>query len=186
MVSSIRDFDPLLKRKAQTRVVTTASAAEPVISSGRASPIRISVGRTHIRADATGGAAALGRNLNEAFRELSENFQWFTDQLDGYLPQDLKEALIPTFMKSQEYCPVGPTGNLKASGFLEVEGFRGGARAVIGYGKGGDPFYAIYVHEVPATHDPPTTDKFLQKALDEDYYAILQRVTEAVKIRTGG
>lgn len=184
MASSIRDFDPLLKRKAQTHTVASATPAPTITSSGKVSPIKLSVGRTHIRATAEGPAAVLGRNLNKAFSELSANLAWFTDQLEGYLPQDLMEAMLPTFNKSKEYCPKD-TGRLVASAFMEMEGFRGGARVVMGYGRGDNPVYSIYVHELPATHAPPTRYKFLQAAVEEDYYTILQRATDRVQARFG-
>lgn len=153
-------------------------------SSRSMTPIKIGVGKQNIRVDATGSAATLGRQANAAFSEIADNLQWFVNQLEGYLPEDLRWAMEPTFELSQKYCPV-ETGDLLASGYLEVEGFRGGARVEIGYGKNNFPDYAIYVHEMPHYHVPPTSDKFLQKAIDEDYYNILQRVTDSVKARSG-
>ncbi len=148
-------------------------------------PIRFAVGRTNIRnIDLSAGAAA-GRELNDAFTSMAKDFGWYVDQLEGFLPEDLKSALEPTFELSQEYVPV-QTGDLKESGYLEVESFRNGARVEMGYGRNGIPDYAIHVHEDTfAQHAEPTRAKFLQAAVDEDYNNILQRVTDSLRMRTG-
>lgn len=146
---------------------------------------KISVGARNIRVSDDSSAAALGRGLAAAFSEISDNLQWFCDQLDGYLPQDLEDALQPTFELSQVYVP-RLTNALAESGYIATESFRGGARVEIGYGKGGIPDYAIYVHEMPYHHAAPTKDHFLLDALNEDYFNIIQRVTDNVKARVGG
>lgn len=145
-------------------------------------PLRAAVGKINVRVSDTSSGAELSKQLNDAFRTLSQDFGWYIDQLEGYLPEDLYNALEPTFIKSQGLVPVDK-GDLKASGYLEMEPFRGGARAEIGYGRNNTPEYAIFVHEVPAEHKSPTRDKFLQVPLEEDYHDILQRVTDSVKMR---
>lgn len=194
---SIRDHDPLFQRAARRQKRAEAGGkrkkgsievAPRSKTDGKirgAIPIKLGVGKTQFKIDDKGSAATLGRDLNRAFDEIAKNFRWFVDQLEGYLPQDLENAVKPTFELSQYYCPVD-TGTLKASGYLVVEGFRGGARVEMGYGKGGSPDYAIYVHEMPFQHAAPTSNKFLERAVDEDYYNILQRVTDNVRIRVGG
>ncbi len=148
-------------------------------------PIKISIGRQNIRTVEAGSAAELGRNLKSAFDDLAGNLGWFTNQLEGFLPQDLADALGPTLVLAKVYVPKD-TGDLEASGYVAHQRFRGGARAEIGFGRHGQPDYAIYVHEMPFRHAAPTRDKFLQVAIDEDYYNILQRVTDSVRIRFGG
>jgi hypothetical protein len=98
----------------------------------------------------------------------------------------LYDALKPTFDKSQKYVPVA-TGDLKASGYLQVQR-QGALRAYvaeIGYGRGGFPSYAIYVHETPIFHKAPTRWKFLQAALEEDSNEIRRRITDGFKIASG-
>lgn len=149
-------------------------------------PIRLAVGSTNIRMSDTSSAAALGRGLNAAFKELGENFRWYVNQLEGFLPEDMLAALEPTFDKSQELVPVD-TGDLKDSGYLEVEAFRGNVRVEMGYGRNNFPDYAIFVHEnLEARHAAPTQAKFLEQPVNEDYYAIIQRLTDRIKIRMGG
>lgn len=146
-------------------------------------PISIGINPRNIRVS-EGSAADLERGLRAAFSEIAKDFGAYVNKLEGFLPEDLKEALQPTFDKSQEIVPVD-TGELKASGYLEVEQYRNGARVEIGYGRGGFPPYAVAVHEIPAFHQPPTRDKFLQGPIEEDYFDIIMRVTERVKARSG-
>lgn len=149
-------------------------------------PMRLSVGRTNIRVTDDSSAASLGRGLNAAFGELVENFRWYVNQLEGFLPEDMLAAMQPTFEKSQEWCPKDK-GTLVESGYLEVESFRGSIRVEMGYGRNDSPDYAIYVHEmVDFHHEEPTRAKWLQAAVDEDYYKIIQEVTDRIKIRVGG
>jgi hypothetical protein len=95
------------------------------------------------------------------------------------LPESMVEALQPTLELSQEYCPI-ETGELRASGYVEARG----RTAEIGYGKDGMAPYAVLVHENPKFyHTPPTQSKFLQRAMDEDYFKILGRLVSSVKGR---
>jgi hypothetical protein len=148
-------------------------------------PVKIEIGKRNIRTREVGSAAELGRELKAAMVQVAQDFGFFVDKLEGFLPEDLKSALEPTFELSQVYVPKDK-GVLADSGYLEVVPYRSGARVEIGYGRGGQPPYAIYVHEVPRWHAPPTRDKFLEAAIDEDYYNILQRVTDRVRYRTSG
>ena len=195
---SIRDFDPLLKRidrrtgkrgsvpKGKQRRQGLSSAVPPEVQptgSAGITPIKISVGRSNIVVDGS-SESSLYEGLKDAFGVLAKDLQWYTEQLEGFLPNDLTEALKPTLELSAYYCPKD-TLALVNSRYVATEQYRGGARCEIGYARGGEPHYAIYVHEIPATHDPPTTDKFLQRAIDEDYHNIVQRVTDNLRVRMG-
>lgn len=86
------------------------------------------------------------------------------EQINNATPDALEDALRPVFAESQRLVPVD-TGALKESGFL---GKASDGSVMIGYGIGGDPFYAPYVHEqVQNYHKPPTQAKFLQQPLEE-------------------
>jgi len=146
---------------------------------------KIVIGRTVIKTSESSSSAELGRNLNSSFKEVADNFREFTDKLEGYLPQDLENALEPTLELAKYYTPK-ETGKLVDSGYIAVQGFRGGARVEIGFGKGGDPDYAIYVHEMTGfKHAAPTGAKFLERAVDEDYQGIMDRVAQNILARTG-
>ncbi len=146
--------------------------------------VKIQIGRQNIRQADVSSAADLGRALKEAFTQFSKDLGWFTDQLERVLPEDLMAALEPTFEISQGRVPV-KTGELKESGYLEQVPFRNGVRVEMGYGRNNVPDYAVLVHEGPQAHAPPTSNKYLQGPIDEDYYNIIQRVTDRLKARTG-
>lgn len=131
-------------------------------------PIKLSVGT---RAGHRYNSADLRRQLDR----LTQNFQGLEQHMTTQSPEVLFEALEPTFEKSKTYCPE-KTGALVNSGYLEVRQSKKGAQAEIGYARGGSPHYAIYVHEAPVYHAPPTRWKWLQFALQEDEEQIRQRV----------
>lgn len=184
---SIRDFDPLLKKaaaRAAGKAVKSTASGDLAEHYTARTPIKLSMGARNIKISEQGSAAALGRALNAAFTEIARDFGAFTQQLDGVLVDDCAAALEPTLKLAQFYCPKD-TETLVNSGYLVVESFRGGARAEIGFAKNNKPPYAIYVHEMPYAHTAPTSDKFLQKAVDQDYFNIIQRMTDRVRIRVG-
>jgi hypothetical protein len=105
----------------------------------------------------------------------------------------LYNAMLPTFQKSQVYCPVSPegsrpswsSGELKRSGKLIVQGglekASKNAEVAITYGGNGIPFYAVYVHEIPRRHTPPTRHKFLEAAIKEDMQDIKRRIDDGMR-----
>lgn len=144
----------------------------------------IGVGKRNIRASTNTAEAALGRQTKADMQDIVDGFKDFIAHMENYSPDVLLEALEPTLELSWEYCPVD-SGDLIASSYLEVVDFRGGGRVEMGYARGGKPSYAVYVHEMPYSHEPPTSSKFLQRALDEDYYQILQRLVKGYKTVSG-
>lgn len=143
------------------------------------------MGRVQFRGSfADSSYAALGAQFRESLEAILGNLDDFIAHMDDVSPDILVEALEPIFEKSQEYVPVD-TGDLKSSGYLQARGYRGGARAEIGYGRGGHPDYAIFVHEMPYTHAAPTRAKFLQVAIDEGYSDLLDRIPRLVNQAAG-
>ena len=132
-------------------------------------PLNISVGRKAVRPSVQYGAsqAALRNQLQESLRGVIDNFRTFTAGLEAVMPEILLETLEPTFAKSQIRVP-RLTGELADSGYLEARQGSRSAEVEIGYGRGGKPDYAIFVHEIPAHHEEPTSDKFLQGPIEED------------------
>jgi hypothetical protein len=127
-----------------------------------------------------------GSSLARDIKDLQDNFKAWTLHMSAQSGAVLYNALKPTFDKSQTYVPID-TGDLKKSGYLEVRR-RGLFRAYeveIGYGRGGFPSYAIYVHETPIFHKPPTRWKFLQAAISEDGNEIQKRINEGFKTASG-
>jgi hypothetical protein len=149
-----------------------------------ARPFRAFVGRQNIRGSEDSSAAELGRILQADLADMVQGISEFVEHMHGVTAEILVEALEPTLGKALEYCPVA-TGRLQRSGYLEVESYRGQATAYMGFGRGGNPPYTIYVHEIPAYHEPPTRHKFFQAALDEDYYSILNNLPRLVAEAAG-
>ncbi len=82
-----------------------------------------------------------------------------------------KEAGRYILRESRKIVPVD-TKQLHKSGFTRNFGGPGfAADIVVGYTK----WYALVVHEVPATHKPPTTDKYLERILRE-YRTVINRI----------
>lgn len=139
-------------------------------------PVRASIGGTR-------DGSALAREM----KAIEDNFKSWTLHITNQAGEVLRLALQPTFEKSQTYCPKF-SGDLRRSGYLEVRrvGLLRGWQAEIGYGRGGFPDYAIYVHERPGVfHAPPTRWKFLQAALEEDGAEIQRRIRDGFKTASG-
>lgn len=138
------------------------------------SRIRPFMGRKQIRDNMpfAGSQQALNAAFQSQMQDLVGGIMEFVDHMEDVSEDIIIEALEPTFGKSLTYCPKDG-GDLRASGYLESRSYRGQAEVEIGYGRGGRPDYAIFVHEMPYAHAEPTRDKFLQSAIDEDYFSIL-------------
>lgn len=188
MASSIRDFDPIL-RKRQAKAPKSTSAPLDLShalgpSSRNAVPIKISVGQHYVKMDGT-SLASFSKQLNDAFMGVAKDYGEFARQLEGALPGDLVTALEPTLAKAKYYCPKD-THELAESGYVEVRAFRGAVRAEIGFARGGKPEYAVFVHEMTNyKHEAPTSAKFLQRAIDEDYVGSVTRLANIISIRLG-
>lgn len=149
-----------------------------------ATPVKINIGQRNIRVSDDSLHGNLGRDIEAAIGKIAKDLTWFFRQVDDAIPSDMMHALKPTLDLSAEYCPKD-THELVNSRYLAMEQFRGNPRAEMGYARNGDPHYAVIVHEVPATHAEGTFDKFLERALNEDYYAIQQRLVDGVRTRLG-
>jgi hypothetical protein len=122
------------------------------------------------------------RSARAGMAQVIRNYRKFVQTVEESMPDVLYEALVPTFGKSQEYCPID-TGALRESGYLEITEFRRRPRVEIGYGVGGDPDYAAKVHEnMEYRHKAPTRAKWLQVALEEDEEAIQMRIIQALRV----
>lgn len=149
-----------------------------------AAGVKSFMGSRYNRASQGASQQALQAQFKAGMADILENLRDFVADVENGAADVLVEALEPTFGKALEYCPQ-KTGALRDSGYLEVEKYRGRAVAAIGFGKGGQPDYAIYVHEMPFQHEAPTRAKFLESALDEDYFSILNSIPRLIKERAG-
>jgi len=99
---------------------------------------------------------------------LTKDLMSFIDQIEDFSPEIIKDALMPTFTKAKVYTPK-LTHALVNSGYLEIVSFKAKPRVEMGFARGGEPYYAVYVHEmVGFQHAAPTRSKFLEAAVMED------------------
>jgi hypothetical protein len=146
----------------------------------------------NLRFNARVGPARVGSRTSEDFHASVHNvrrdmqgvinrYRRLINHIETVSPDILLEALEPTFEQSKTYCPKD-TGALVNSGYLEITQFRGVPTVEIGYGRGGNPSYAVNVHEnLEWRHKYPTRAKWLQVALTEDEANIQNRIVNAYR-----
>lgn len=115
--------------------------------------------------------------MNAVMKLVQTDLEYILNEFEDVTPDITVEALKPTFEKSKVYCPKD-TRELVESAYLEVvQRKRGGPIVEMGYGKGGKPRYAPYVHEMTTNkHEAPTRSKFLEAAINEDMFDLIDRV----------
>lgn len=116
------------------------------------------------------------RSVREQMQGVIKEYTRFVEHLDEQGPDILRDALEPTFQMSQDIVP-HKTGTLKNSGYLETDHTRGRTVVEMGYARGGNPDYAVIVHEDPDKfHPEPTQYKFLQQPLEQDMDNVQRRI----------
>lgn len=116
--------------------------------------------------------------MNAAVGTLMSDLGYILDQFEDVTPDVTVEALQPTFEKAKKYTPKD-TMALVDSAYLEVVTKRGNPLVEMGFAKGGKPRYAAYVHEMTTNkHAAPTRSKFLEAAVNEDMFDIIDRVAD--------
>ena len=150
-------------------------------------PIRTSafMGRQVFRGEFRGGSQqAMAEAFKASLSDLIGDLTTFFNAVSNITPAVCIEALEPTLGKSLEQVP-RETGELADSAYLEVRETKKGALVEIGYGRGGNPNYAIFVHEMPYQHAAPTKNKFLQDPLEEDYFQIVNSIPRLIREAAG-
>jgi hypothetical protein len=149
-------------------------------------PINVQVGLTRVSAPLYASEPGYVSSINAQMKVIQNNLAKVLSAIEGATPEIMLEAVRPTFLKSQSYCPLDK-GPLRASGYCEIRQWRGQPRVEVGYAKGGKPRYAVFVHEkVQDRHAPPTRAKFLEAALNEDLGAIRGRLEAGYRRVFGG
>ncbi len=121
------------------------------------------------------------KQVQKQVKALTSDLEYIFSQFEDITPEVTIEALRPTFEKAKHYTPKD-TNALVNSAYLEVVGSGSNKKVEIGFAKGGHPRYAVYVHEmVHQKHAEPTRAKFLQTAIDEDIFQIIDRVAEGYR-----
>jgi hypothetical protein len=146
---------------------------------------RATIGRVSSAAGGDGARGFAEGQASKDMRDIVGDFLDFCGHITNMSPEILVEALQPTFEKSLYYCPVD-TGEMRDSGYLGITTRGKNAGAEIGYGKNGSPDYTPIVHEsLEVAHASPTKAKWLQGAMEEDYFSLLQRVAAGSKRAAG-
>ena len=150
----------------------------------RARTFKPHMGSKQMRTSYGASSNALTAAFRDSMGNILSEYDRFVEHIEEVTPDILKEAIQPTLDKAVYYCPKN-TGELAASAYLEVESRRGQHVVAIGFGKRGQPSYAVYVHEMPYRHEEPTRSKFLQAAVEEDYNMFTRRVPQLIKAAAG-
>lgn len=143
--------------------------------------LQLKMGLTKVRVPQYASEPGFVSAVNAQMKVLTEELKDIFDQIEGASAEITKEALEPTFEKSKYYCPKD-TEALVNSAYLEVNTFRGKPQVEMGYGRGGTPRYAPYVHEMTTyQHAFPTRSKFLEAAIDEDMAVLPTRLADGYR-----
>lgn len=120
------------------------------------------------------------------FEDIQKNLSDFIRNAEGATEEIITEALDIIFLRSQQLVPYR-TGELHDSGYVDVSVYdTGRVDGEVGYAKDGFPLYAAIVHEnVEAYHDPPTSAKFLQRAVNEKLEVVKAYITDELRKLAG-
>jgi hypothetical protein len=147
---------------------------------------RITVGKLSTQTPKFPSEPGYIAQIQAQMSELEKIYTNLFNKIEGVLPEILLNALGPTKILAETYTPV-KTGALRASSYLEVTDRGQTPRVELGFGKGGQPEYAVYVHEmVEIPHKPPTRAKFLQSAVLEDQANVEKRILEQLAFSETG
>jgi len=143
--------------------------------------VRLKVGKTSVRVASYPSEPFFVRQVNAGMKAIQDDLLYIIQQFEDVTPEAMLEAMQPIFDESQVLVPVD-TGRLKESGYIEIVEFRGNPKVEIGYAKGGDPDYAVYVHEmIEIPHKPPTQAKFLEKAVNDGMGSLIDTLAAQYK-----
>lgn len=117
------------------------------------------------------------KDAREAMASIEKQFTKAINALEGPVTVEaIRYALQPAYDMSQVFCPID-TGVLKESGYLEVAETPRGPEGEVGYAKGNEPPYAIWVHErLDLHHVFPTRAKWLQAAMEQTIGSMMSRL----------
>lgn len=147
--------------------------------------INTSIGLKRIPKTTSSTQAAATRDMRKQLAIATGNLTAVIKHITKITPDALVNALQPIFDESQRLVPKDKLRLMK-SGFLSTGTFRGNPAVNLGYGAGGNPDYAIVVHEdMNAAHRSPTQAKFLEQPYKEQLNDIPARVARFFK-NTGG
>lgn len=148
-------------------------------------PFKANVGLSRISSKTDSTQANFTQSVRQSMAGIIAEYRRWIEHMNVQSADVLVEALTPTFELSQELVPVA-TGALKESGYVEKRTIGGVSSVEIGYARGGNPDYAVIVHEDPdMQHKPPTQFKYLQVPIEQDFDNVKERVIAGLKAISG-
>lgn len=143
------------------------------------------IGTQRITSNTIPSQASYTRAVRRSFMAVEKEIDRLCSVFADVTPEVIMDVLDPTFKKSLTYTPV-LTGELLASAYLMTRIRQNKVEGEIGFGKGGNPHYAVYVHEMTdIMHKAPTRSKFLQAAISEDLGKFPSRLLKAYRAKVG-
>ena len=150
--------------------------------------IKITMGRERVTRVVSPSEAGYIRSMREQVKHIQASIQDVIDRFPSATREAIKMGLDPIYELSQEYCPVGETGDLINSAFMEDRDSAKGPLVVIGYAKYGQPHYAVIVHErtwvkhagARASGAKAKSAKFLERAINERIHIFKATLEENV------
>ncbi len=129
---------------------------------------RFRVGTQRVTGNISPSQAGYTRQIRSQMVQVEKNYTRLIETLQASTEEAVRKMLQPVFDRSQVLVPV-KGGDLKSSGYIETRIKANGlVVGEVGYGRGGVPPYAVFVHEnLDAHHASPTQAKFLEQAADE-------------------
>ncbi len=147
--------------------------------------IKTSIGLRRIPKPTRPSIAGATRDVRKQMKVIRSNIEAVINSVEGATPQAVRDGLRPIFFESLKLSPIDK-GDLRRSGFLNVTEKSGEVFGEIGYAKGGDPFYAVFVHENLAFfHKAPTQAKFLEEAVNRKIGGLKRRIMKSLREATG-
>ena len=148
-------------------------------------PLRSNIGKGRLLRSDNSTHAQFTRSIRAQMAAVTDNYKNFVNHLDESGIEILKNALTPAFEESLELVPKD-TSALSDSGYLESRKLRNRSVVEIGYARGGNPHYGVFVHEnLEVFHEPPTQAKFLEQPLAERSDEIRQTILSQYKEASG-
>ncbi len=150
-----------------------------------ADPLQLNIGRVRRTVAASPSEQGYIKSIRDQMTVIRQNLLKVVNHIDNITPEAIRFGLKPIFDESQRLVPVD-TGDLKASGFVEVRKTSTGATAAIGYARHGRPNNAGFVQErLDLRHAELTQAKFLEAAVNTRINDFRRRIVLFYQKQTG-
>ena len=133
------------------------------------------------------------QQLDREIKNINKNLQEELAKLEMGAAAATEILAFRILNRSLELVPVD-TGRLKASAFIDKPKRKNNRKrpdgisplALVGYDRNNSAKHAVFVHEIDATHAPPTQWKFLTTAMNEEAPRFLKDMRDLILAKKGG